>query len=368
MSLNSSVVSDDRGFAALQAEWDELFERSAANRPFSTWTWASCWWEHHRRGKRLLVVTIRDGADRLVGLAPFYCEWLAFGVPLPRLRLLGAGNSDYLDLIFERGREDELAETLVRYLSDHPATWRFLTLEEVPGDSPALAAFRRAAEAAGWTSVLLPQEVCPYRQLPGSWEELRQSLGKRTRKHLDYYRRRLEKENGFAIKLIEDPADLPAAMAEFFRLHQRRWWKRGLPGSFALASVRRFHLAVARRFLVEGRLRLYLAYAEGRCVAAQYSFRTSGGTFYYSGGFDPAWSWAGVGSLVVAHSIREAIAEGSPVFDFLRGAEDYKYRWTTTERRNYQFSAARPGFAVQPVLKLFDLQNRAVQAIKERAH
>ncbi len=29
-----------------------------------------------------------------------------------------------------------------------------------------------------------------------------------------------------------------------------------------------------------------------------------------------------------------AIATGSREFDFLRGSEEYKYRWTSTERRN----------------------------------
>ncbi len=361
-----SVAADEADLKALRHEWDELLERSSENRPFSTWTWASCWWDHHRAGKRLFIVTLRDGEGRLTGLAPFYREWLVPGVPVRRLRLMGAGNSDYLDLILTRGKEEDLAKALVAFLAAHGRAWQLLTLEEVPGDSPALAAFRSAAAAAGWPSVLLPQEVCPYLELPGTWEELRATLGKKTRKHLDYYRRRIEKESQFEIRLVEDPAALPAAMAEMFRLHQRRWQRRGMPGSFALPSVRRFHLDVARRFLDEGRLRLYLAYANGECVASQYSFRTSAGTFYYSGGFDPAWSWAGVGSLVVAHSIQRAIAEGLRLFDFLRGAEDYKYRWTSAERRNHQFSAVRPGSGARPLLKLLDLQNRAERSKKGR--
>ncbi|MHB8756584.1 MAG: GNAT family N-acetyltransferase, partial [Bacillota bacterium] len=257
----ASVVADEPGLRALRHEWDELLEGSAENRPFSTWTWASCWWDHHRAGKRLYIVTLRDGEGRLAGLAPFYCEWLLPGLPVRRLRLMGAGNSDYLDLIFTRGQEGALAKGLIGYLAAHGRAWQLLTLEEVPGDSPALAAIRRVAESAAWPSVLSPQEVCPYLELPGTWEELRSTLGKKTRKHLDYYRRRLEKESQFEIRLVEDPADLPGAMDEMFRLHQRRWRRRGMPGSFALASVRRFHLDVARRFLGEGRLRLYLAYA-----------------------------------------------------------------------------------------------------------
>ncbi|HEY3314161.1 MAG TPA: GNAT family N-acetyltransferase [Bacillota bacterium] len=364
------AVTEEVGLAAIRDEWESLLEGSRSNRPFSTWTWAATWWRHHRRGKALYLITLRRPGGELAGLAPFFRQWLLPGLPLlpvRRLRLMGAGNSDYLDLIFARGEEEALARDLTSFLGSHP-TWELMTVEECPGDSPALAAIRQAADEAGWGSAYLPQEVCPYRPLPSTWDEFQQDLGKKTRKHLDYYRRRLERESNFEIRLVDSGAHVDQAMDDFFSLHKQRWWGKGMPGSFALPSVRRFHRDVARRFLDEGRLRLYLAYADDRCVASQYCFRTADGTFYYSGGFDPKWSWAGVGNLVLAHSIRQAIDEGSPAFDFLRGAEDYKYRWTSVDRRNYQFSAVRPGFPAQPLLGLLDLQNRAGQAIKERSH
>ncbi len=69
-----AAVTDERSFAALRGEWDDLLERSSENRPFSTWTWVTCWWEHHRRGKRLFILTIRDGKGRLAGLVRNVCN------------------------------------------------------------------------------------------------------------------------------------------------------------------------------------------------------------------------------------------------------------------------------------------------------
>jgi CelD/BcsL family acetyltransferase involved in cellulose biosynthesis len=47
----------------------------------------------------------------------------------------------------------------------------------------------------------------------------------------------------------------------------------------------------------------------------------------YIGGFDPQFSSLSPGSLLIGHAIEQAEAEGAAHFDFLRGAEAYKYRW-----------------------------------------
>ena len=47
--------------------------------------------------------------------------------------------------------------------------------------------------------------------------------------------------------------------------------------------------------------------------------------YLYNSGYDPAYSWLSVGLLLKAFCIKEAIALGKRRFDFLRGAEPYKY-------------------------------------------
>jgi len=41
-----------------------------------------------------------------------------------------------------------------------------------------------------------------------------------------------------------------------------------------------------------------------------------------------------VGSVLVAHAIEQAVRGGAKTFDFLRGAEDYKYAWGAQDRMN----------------------------------
>lgn len=47
----------------------------------------------------------------------------------------------------------------------------------------------------------------------------------------------------------------------------------------------------------------------------------------YLTGFDPAFARRSPGAILYADAIERAHARGDRVFDFMRGAEAYKYRW-----------------------------------------
>jgi CelD/BcsL family acetyltransferase involved in cellulose biosynthesis len=66
----------------------------------------------------------------------------------------------------------------------------------------------------------------------------------------------------------------------------------------------------------------------GHLAAAFYGYHAAGRTVFYLSGFDPAFARYSPGKLVVAHAIERAITrEHARTFDFLRGAEAYKYAW-----------------------------------------
>jgi CelD/BcsL family acetyltransferase involved in cellulose biosynthesis len=47
----------------------------------------------------------------------------------------------------------------------------------------------------------------------------------------------------------------------------------------------------------------------------------------YQSGWDPAYAPHSIGSVLVANAVRNAAEHGAHTFDFLRGAESYKYRF-----------------------------------------
>ena len=69
--LAAAVLRTTTDFAALQAEWDELYESCPRATPFQSWAWLYSWWEVYGEGRyELRLVTVREAGGLLVGLLP----------------------------------------------------------------------------------------------------------------------------------------------------------------------------------------------------------------------------------------------------------------------------------------------------------
>jgi CelD/BcsL family acetyltransferase involved in cellulose biosynthesis len=62
-------------------------------------------------------------------------------------------------------------------------------------------------------------------------------------------------------------------------------------------------------------------------VAAYYGFRIGGVEMAYQGGRDPALAAYPLGFVLLAHAVREAMADGILEYHLLRGGEGYKARF-----------------------------------------
>src|SRR5262249_45722687 len=83
--LTVACVDNLDEFNAIQPEWDDLVERSDADRVFVSHVWLRTWWECFGSGRKLYIILVRSGA-RLIGAAPLMqTSGYAYGVPLRRL-------------------------------------------------------------------------------------------------------------------------------------------------------------------------------------------------------------------------------------------------------------------------------------------
>ncbi len=330
--LTAETTRRAAGLAALEAEWRALAAACPAATVFQTWEWNAAWWKHFGRvpGRALRVVTFRDAAGTLVGLAPLMTAFW-YATPLRRLSFLGTGTSDYLDILALPGREQEAARALYEYL-EASRGWQIADFQQLREGS----LLRQYAPAEGSTLTVLdvPGEACPFLALPGSWEMLIQGLGKKTRANIGYYDRGLQKVYRVEADPVQDPNALDDEMSRLFDLHQRRWNQRWLPGVFGGKRVQAFHRDAARRLLERGWLRLFSLKLDGTTQASLYCFAFGDRMCYYQGGFEPTLSRLSLGTVLTARAMQTAIAEGRDVFDFLRGDEPYKAKWTGASRAN----------------------------------
>lgn len=302
--------------SALASEWGDLWRRCPRATPFQAPEWALAWWREFGGGG-LWVLLMRSDDGTLVGLAPLYLQ-TADGHRV--VRLLGAGLSDYLDLLAAPGWETAVAEAAVAEIQAHPERWDEAEFQQLPADSALLGV------NLGFPDEITAGEPCPVAALPpaGAAEGMGSA---RLRANLAADRRRLDRDAGPVTIEAAAASTLSGLIDELYRLHTARWQARGEAGVVAASSVAVFHRAAASGLFARGVARIYALRAAGRVLAVYYGFVHRSRAWYYLGGFDPAWRAYGVGSQVIAHAAAAAATEGATRFDFLRGREPYKYRW-----------------------------------------
>lgn len=331
--LTASVLTDVAGLAGLADEWRILADECPFATVFQSFEWNAAWWRHYgqRPGRRLHLLAFRDpNGGRLVGLAPLMTSFW-YGSPLRRLSFLGTGSSDYLDLIAAPGCEASVAAAFYDTLS-RSGGWHLCDLQQLRNGGllraypPDQAGKLACVEAYG--------EPCPYLVLPGDWETLTQQFGKKTRANIGYYDRALRKIYHVEVAAVADQDELDKEMTRLFDLHQRRWNQRWLPGVFGSRGVQQFHRDAARSLLEGGMLRLFCLRLDGVTQASLYCFAFGDRVCYYQGGFEPTLAKWSLGTVLTSHALQSSIGEGRIVFDFLRGDEPYKAKWTRENHVN----------------------------------
>lgn len=311
----------------IRTAWNDLVERSRNAGIFQTWEWVSCCHRYFGRGRRLSIICVRDGG-RILGLAPLEVRSI-YGLPLRRLQFIGIEVSDYLDVISDPEHEDAVVSTVFDWLGSNHGHWDVLDLQQIPADSCLL----RDQPSLSGRCRTLGQEMCPYLPLPDSWDTFLASLGKKSRWNLNYYERRARREFDMEMRALTEQ-ELDEGMEAFFTLHQKRWRQRWLPGTFYSRQMKQFHKEVAGLFLGKDWLRLHGLRLNGQLQAVLYCFAHKHKGYYYLGGFEPELSKYSLGTVLTGHAIKDAIERGLTEFDFLRGNEPYKTRWTEESRTN----------------------------------
>jgi CelD/BcsL family acetyltransferase involved in cellulose biosynthesis len=302
----------------LRPEWVALWERTPTAGPFQHPDWLLVWWRYLGHGE-LLVLTVRDRAD-LVAVAPFYIHAEA-GKGVRQLTLLGNGISDTCDILLDE-HVPASAPALIKGLLARQDYWNCYDFRDVPSGSALIS--KMALQLGGSIEEDAP---CVVVALHDGW--LAEGAGALARKFLADLRRcrRRAEELGRLYIGCAAPEEIADALDGLFRLHACRWRRLGTAGVLSRSDLETFHREVAQRFAKRRWLRLYRLYFGTRMAAANYGFCLRSRAYSYIGGFDPDLASLSPGRIIIHQAICDAAQEGAVEFDFLRGAEQYKYRW-----------------------------------------
>jgi CelD/BcsL family acetyltransferase involved in cellulose biosynthesis len=248
------------------------------------------------------------------------------------LLLLGSIEiSDYLDLIVRPADLPRFVTGLLDFLASASVPgWRGLDFYNLPEASPTLAALEAESANRGWDFTREVYQPAPYISLPADFDAYLAGIDKKQRHEI---RRKMRRAAEYEVPVrwyrVEDESALASEMEAFFALMIQDPAKE----KFLSEPMRRQLLATARTALRGGWLWLAFLEVGGKKAAGAFNFDYGNRLWGYNSGVDRAFIELSPGWVLLAHMIQWACEHGRAEFDFMRGNEEYKYRFGARERK-----------------------------------
>jgi CelD/BcsL family acetyltransferase involved in cellulose biosynthesis len=308
------------------ASWNTLAAAGISDTPFARHEYISQWWKtlgggEWNQAELVLISGSEDGVP--VGIAPlFRAEHDG------RMALLLAGSieiSDYLDLIVR-------AEDLGRFLSGlldfliRSTDTQGLRLDwyNLPDASPTLRALEAETARRGWTYHTEIYRPTPRVALSGGFEAFLQRLEKKQRHEIRRKMRRAsESPVPVEFRVVDKASSLGAGIASFFELMAQDPSK----ARFLKPSMIEHLQSVMKLAFDNGYLWLAFLMVNGAHAAGALNFDYGNKLWAYNSGVNRDFLELSPGWVLLAHQIQWASENGRFEFDFMRGDEEYKYRF-----------------------------------------
>lgn len=341
--MQYTAIRTSSEFEALSVEWNALLQHSASHVPFLRHEYLFTWWNTLGGGEwpagELFIVTARNAAGTLEGIAPLFFAPNREGQPA--LMFLGSIEiSDYLDVICPPDRLAEFLKGLLDFITGPQApAWQMLDLYNLPESSPTLPALEQAIHPEQMDCRRELLQHCPAIPLPGDFETYLDGLDKKQRHEIRRKMRRAESnEPPVEWHAVADEQALEAGMEEFFRLMSTDPEKE----AFLTTAMRKQMTLSAKAAFQNGWLQLVFATVGPQKAAAYLNFDFENRIYVYNSGFDPHFRDLSLGWVLLGSLIRWAIENGREQFDFMRGDEEYKYRFGGQDHRVVRLVIRRP--------------------------
>jgi len=276
--------------------------------------WLRVWWQEFGGESQLSILCARHQED-VIGIAPLMVNGQQASL------IGGADVCDYLDFIVSPVKAAEFFSLLLDHIERQGISE--LDLGPLRPDSAAFSHLVRIAENRDRRVSFSPHDVSLELELPATWEEYLGLLKGKQRHEVKRKFRRLYESADINFRIVESAEQAAKELSIFFKLFKLSGEEKD---DFLTEQMKSYFRSLAQAMADARMLKLFFLELDAEPVAASMCFDFNSARHLYNSGFDPRFRSLSVGLMCKILSIKDAIETGRKRYDFLKGAETYKYR------------------------------------------
>lgn len=310
MSYTFAVESLDE----LASSWDRLRQSLTWSCIFVLPAWLKAWWEAFGGDYQPYLRTLRNGQN-IIGFVPLM-------VNNETACLIGSPDvCDYLDFAIAPGEESGFFEVLLDDMRKKGINK--LDLRPLHPDSTVLRHLTAIARKRGYDVNCSTADVCLELDLPATWDEYLATLNGKQRHEVRRKLRRLWETANVEYNCIEVGPQVEDRLDVFLKLFAL---SKNEKASFMDPKMEAFFRSLAGAMADVGLLRFGVLQVNGVPAAMTMGFDYDSSHYLYNSAYDPRFGHLSVGLLSKVLCLKESIRKGMKRWNFLKGAEPYKYQ------------------------------------------
>jgi CelD/BcsL family acetyltransferase involved in cellulose biosynthesis len=276
--------------------------------------WLEVWWHDFGSEAELYLGAIRKGRT-IVGIAPLLFRGT-------EASFIGSTDlCDYLDFIIVPGKEVDFFNILLDDLRGRGI--RRLNLTPLKPNSSVLTYLVGMAKNRNYDVSRKVEDVSLELDLPPTWQGYLNTLPQKQRHEVNRKLRRLGEAGDVNYRVVEDSDSLLGSTDLFLRLFRESREDKTI---FLTNRIESFFRSLVKATARSGLLRFGILELNASPVAVVMYLDYNNSVFLYNNGYDPKHSFLSVGLISKVLCLKDSVERGRSKFDFLKGAEEYKYR------------------------------------------
>jgi len=331
--MNVSVVSTYNEFLELEEYWKNIFDKSETKNIFISWEWCSLWWKHYGGDQKLLILVVKD-RDEIIGIVPLMMsKGNLLTLWKPKVNFLGGDFADYVDFLILRNNK-EVIETVIHYLINL-ADWGVIDFKRIPEYSPNFISVKECIFSLGYRSIVKISSTSPVGKIKGSWDDYYKTLSKGLRQDIRTAHNKFKLLGEICFETYNEGLSKELLIA-LFELHKKRQVYKLGQSPFETEAARDFFYDLAVNFTRFGWADISALKINERIVSLVFALQYKGIFYYWIPVFAPEFSKYSPGKVHIYALLKRAFNQQFEEFDFMRGDEAYKYKWSNSTFNSYE--------------------------------
>jgi len=312
-----------------EKEWNFLVQQNVTNTIFQPYEWHIAWWNSYGADKELFLICIFKN-NTLKGIAPLMIT-INQGVRI--LKFIGDGRSDYSDFIYPTGEEDVLKAIFI-CIGRKRSAWDKIELNNIPSYSKFGSNIEIACRNGKIFCDSVSDVQCPTVLLNKDEKHVEKILNK---KSLKRHRKYFQQKGGYKVLHLYEEKEIIEYLVQFFDQHIRRWRNSGVESLFINKDNCTFYRNLLYHMCRKKWIVFTVVESESIPVAFHYGFTYGNKFIWYKPSFEISLSRYYPGEVMLQELLEYAVKKKCCEFDFTRGGEFFKSRFSNKTRLNISY-------------------------------